>query len=146
MGVVTQLTVSRLAERVGTSADTLRYYERIGLLPAPQRSPAGYRLYDDGAVERIRFIKQAQRFGLRLADIGELLTIRERGLCPCGRTRRLLEARVAELEEELADLARLRDDIEQMVDELPAQDSDGWQCSGSLMRLTDPPQELGEPS
>ncbi|MDP8970410.1 MAG: heavy metal-responsive transcriptional regulator [Actinomycetota bacterium] len=141
-----QLTVSRLAERVGTSADTLRYYERIGLLPEPQRSPAGYRLYDDDAVERVRFIKQAQRFGLRLADIGELLTIRERGLCPCGRTRRLLEARIAELDEELAALARLRDDIGRMVAELPAQDNGGWQCSGSLVRLTDPPQELGEAS
>lgn len=135
-GSVSQLTVSKLASEVGTSADTLRYYERIGLLPEPDRSPAGYRLYGDDAADRVRFIKRAQRFGLRLEEIGELLEIRERGLCPCGRTKRLLEARVAELSEEMAALRRLRDDIEQMLDQhLPGADGDGWQCGSSLIQL-----------
>lgn len=142
-----QLTVSKLAEQAGTSADTLRYYERIGLLPEPERSPAGYRLYGQEALERVRFVKRAQRFGLRLADIGELLTIRERGLCPCGRTRRLLEARVAELDEEMAALARLRHDIQHMVDTLSVdEDGDGWQCSGGLVRLSEPPHDRGDHS
>ena len=96
------LTVSKLAEEAGTSADTVRYYERIGLLPEAERSAAGYRLYDGEAVERLRFIKRAQRFGLRLEAIAELLDVRQRGLCPCGHTRRLLEDRVAELDGELA--------------------------------------------
>jgi DNA-binding transcriptional MerR regulator len=67
------LTVSQLAERVGVRADTVRYYERVGLLPASARSPAGYRTYGQAAVERLRFIKGAQRVGLRLRDIAELL-------------------------------------------------------------------------
>lgn len=113
------LTVSKLADRVGTSADTVRYYERIGLLPEPDRSPSGYRVYDEDAVERVQFIKYAQRFGLRLEEIGELLEIRERGLCPCGHTRRLLERRLAELDHDMAAMARLRRDIAQMLDELP---------------------------
>ena len=136
LDLVSPLTVSKLASQVGTSSDTLRYYERIGLLPEPARSPAGYRLYDDDAIERVRFIKRAQRFGLRLEEIGELLSIRERGMCPCGRTRRMLEARVAELSEEMNALRRLRDDIQRMVDEhLPAGGNDGWQCGSDLIQL-----------
>jgi DNA-binding transcriptional MerR regulator len=116
---MSQLTVSKLAEKVGTSADTVRYYERIGLLPETTRSGSGYRLYGDEAVERLRFIKRAQRFGLRLEAIGELLDISQRGLCPCGHTRKLLEDKVAELDEEMASLARLRADIATMIDDLP---------------------------
>lgn len=136
MGVVSQLTVSKLAGEVGTSSDTLRYYERIGLLPEPSRSPAGYRLYGAEAVERVRFIKRAQRFGLRLEEIGELLAIRERGLCPCGRTRRMLEEKVSGLTVEMAALQRLRDDIQEMLDEhLPAAEDEEWRCSSALIQL-----------
>jgi DNA-binding transcriptional MerR regulator len=130
-------TVSKLADRVGTSADALRYYERIGLLPEPERTPSGYRLYDEEAVERVLFIKRAQRFGLRLEAIGELLQIRERGLCPCGHTRLLLERRLSEIDEEMNTLARLRADVDQMIDALPAPLSvaDGWQCSSDLIQI-----------
>jgi DNA-binding transcriptional MerR regulator len=112
-----RLRVSELASEVGTSPDALRYYERIGLLAPPERSAAGYRLYDLEAVERVRFIKRAQRFGLRLADIAGLIAVQERGLCPCGGTRRLLEARMAELDEEMAALLRLRQEIGAMLDQ-----------------------------
>ncbi|MGI8806987.1 MAG: heavy metal-responsive transcriptional regulator [Acidimicrobiales bacterium] len=139
-----QLTVSKLAEQAGTSADTVRYYERIGLLPETERSPSGYRLYGDEAVERLRFIKQAQRFGLRLEAIGELLDVRRRGLCPCGHTRRMLADRVAELDEEMSSLARLRADIATMIDELPASGTTGasWQCSSELIQIG-PPNPFG---
>ncbi len=116
---MSQLTVSKLAEEGGISADTVRYYERIGLLAEPDRSPSGYRLYDDEAVERLHFIKRAQRLGLRLDEIGELLQIKEDGLCPCGHTRTLLERRVAQLDEEMAAMARLRADITAMLGDLP---------------------------
>ncbi len=122
---MSQLTVSKLADRVGTSADTVRYYERIGLLPEPDRSASGYRMYDDDAVERVQFIKFAQRFGLRLEEIGELLQIKERGLCPCGHTRRLLERRLAELDDDMAAMARLRRDIGQMLEGLPGGPDEG---------------------
>jgi DNA-binding transcriptional MerR regulator len=83
----------------------------------------------------VRFIKRAQRFGLRLEEIGELLAIRERGLCPCGRTRRMLEEKVSGLTVEMAALQRLRDDIQEMLDErLPAGD-EGWRCSSALIQL-----------
>ncbi len=127
--------MSKLAQRAGTSADTLRYYERIGLLPEPERSPSGYRLYGDAAAERVQFIKRAQRFGLRLEEIAELLQVRERGLCPCGHTRRLLERRMEEMDREMETLARLRADISRMVDELPTQEIEGWQCASDLIQI-----------
>lgn len=130
------LTVSKLADRVGSTPSALRYYERIGLLPEPKRSDGGYRLYDEVAEERVRFIKRAQRFGLRLDEISELLAIRERGMCPCGHTRGLLAARLAEIDEEMAGLESLRRDISRMVDDLPTADDDsGWSCSGGLVSL-----------
>lgn len=133
---VNQLTVSKLANQAGTSSDTLRYYERIGLLPAPERSPAGYRLYRAEMVERVRFIKRAQRFGLRLEEIGELLSIRERGMCPCGRTRSLLEDKVRRLTEEAEAIQRLRDEIQQMLDEhLVSEAPEDWQCGSNLIQV-----------
>lgn len=134
------LTVSKLAERVGSTPSALRYYERIGLLPEPRRSEGGYRLYDDAAEERVKFIKRAQRFGLRLDEISELLAIRERGQCPCGHTRELLANRLAEIDEEMTGLARLRSDIEQMVEDLPAADEgNSWGCEGELVSLSTRP-------
>jgi len=127
-----RLTVSGLASEVGTSADTLRYYERIGLLAPPSRSAGGYRLYDLEAVERVRFIKRAQRFGLRLADIANLISVQEKGLCPCGGTRRLLEARMAELDEEMSALRRLRRDIVDMLEEGRSGEDDGVSACGPL--------------
>lgn len=137
---VTKLTVSKLAEQVGTSTDTLRYYERIGLLPMAERSPSGYRLYAGEAVETVNFIKRAQRLGLRLEDIRELLQIRERGLCPCGHTRQLLERRVEHLEDEMRAMAMLRDDIRQMLDGQPGAGNVSWQCSKELLQITSSPR------
>jgi DNA-binding transcriptional MerR regulator len=100
------LTVSALADTVGLSADTVRYYERVGLLPEPARSAAGYRLYDQTAVGRLRLIKGAQRAGLRLREIGELLQVADRGQCPCGHTETLLRERLAEVRRRAGPLAR----------------------------------------
>lgn len=85
-----ELTVSRLAREVGMTPDGLRYYERAGLVPRPARTATGYRLYDDAMADRLRFIKGAQRLGLRLREIKELLDVLDRGLCPCGHTEVML--------------------------------------------------------
>jgi DNA-binding transcriptional MerR regulator len=101
-------TISALADSFGLSPDTLRYYERLGLLTPAERSAAGYRLYDGEAGERLRFIKGAQRMGLRLGDIKELLDIRDRGLCPCGHTKTVVERRLGEVEAEIKELKAIR--------------------------------------
>ena len=105
------LTVSKLADQVGLTADTIRFYEREGLLHPPDRTASGYRAFGDDAVERLRFIKGAQRIGLRLAEIKELLDIRDRGLCPCGHTEDLLNRRVLEIEAEIAELKKTKADL-----------------------------------
>ena len=102
------LTISALAGSLGLSADTLRYYERLGLLPPAERTAAGYRVYGEDAVERLSFISGAKHMGLRLADIKELLDVRDRGQCPCGHTKDLVERRLAEVEGEIRQLGAVR--------------------------------------
>jgi DNA-binding transcriptional MerR regulator len=111
------LTVSALADQVGLSADTVRYYERVGLLPQPARSAAGYRLYDQDAVGRLRLIKGAQRAGLRLREIGELLQVADQGLCPCGHTETLLRDRLAEVRAELDRLRALETELTRLLED-----------------------------
>jgi DNA-binding transcriptional MerR regulator len=101
-------TISAQASTLGLSADTLRYYERLGLLPPPRRTASGYRLYDEDTTERLNFICGAKRMGLRLADIKELLDIRDRGQCPCGHTKNLVKRRLAEVEAEIDQLSAVR--------------------------------------
>jgi DNA-binding transcriptional MerR regulator len=113
------LTVSALADTVGLSADTVRYYERVGLLSPPARSAAGYRLYDQDAVGRLRLIKGAQRAGLRLREIGELLQVADQGQCPCGHTETLLRERLTEVRNELERLRALESDLTRLLEQQP---------------------------
>ncbi|MGB6456098.1 MAG: heavy metal-responsive transcriptional regulator [Streptosporangiaceae bacterium] len=105
------LTISALAGSLGLSADTVRYYERVGLLPRPARTPTGYRLYGEEAAERLSFICAAKRMGLRLTDIKELLDVRDRGQCPCGHTHDLVERRLAEVDAEIQQLRAVRSQL-----------------------------------
>lgn len=116
------LKVAELARAVGLTADTIRYYERVGLLPPPARTPAGYRAYDPDAAERLRFIQGCQRLGLRLSDIRDLLAIRDTGQCPCEPAEQLLRRRLDELNAEMTRLAALRSDMEHMLQALPTTD------------------------
>src|SRR5215212_6853208 len=115
-------TVGELSAAVVVPNDTVRYYERAGLLPPPQRTAAGYRSYDDGAVDRMRFIQGAQRLGLRLADVRTLLDIRDTGTCPCEPAAELLRRRLAEIDAEVARLVALRAEMAAMAEALPAED------------------------
>jgi DNA-binding transcriptional MerR regulator len=116
------LRVADLASKVGVSADTVRYYERAGLLPAPARTPSGYRSYDDSAVDRLRFIQGAQRLGLRLREIADLLAVRDTGVCPCEPAEQLLRRRIVDIDAEMVHLAALRADLVAMADALPSGD------------------------
>jgi DNA-binding transcriptional MerR regulator len=116
------LRVAELAEAVGLSPDTIRYYERAGLLPPPARTPAGYRAYEESAIDRLRFIQGAQRLGLKLRDISDLLAVRDTGACPCEPAETLLRRRLAELDTEMARLAALREQMVTMLATIPATD------------------------
>lgn len=118
-GTIRGLRVGELADRVGVSGDTIRYYERTGLLRPPARTPAGYREYGPEAVDRMRFIQGAQRLGLQLSDIRDLLAVRDTGECPCEPAEELLSRRLADLDAEMARLARLRAEMVAMIEGLP---------------------------
>ena len=130
--------MAELAKSVGVSPDTVRFYEREGLLSPPARTPAGYRAYDPAVADRLRFIQGAQRLGLRLRDIRDLLAVRDTGVCPCEPAEQLLRRRLAELDAEMARLAALRAQMVAMVEALPTEDclppSPGTWC---------PPEEEG---
>src|SRR5687767_13772051 len=96
-----RMTVADLARAASSSTDAVRHYERVGLLPAPPRGSNGYRHYDESAIDRLHFIQGAQRLGLRLREIRELLSIRDTGVCPCGDAARLMRARLDEINAEL---------------------------------------------
>lgn len=99
-------TIGVVAQAAGVATTTLRYYEREGLLSPTDRSRAGYRLYDDGAVQRLAFIRAAQAVGFTLNDIRALLQLD--GDSPCREVQSLIERRLAEVDEKLADLTRVR--------------------------------------
>lgn len=88
--------IGELAERSGTSRDTIRYYEAEGVLPEPRRSESGYRVYDDDAVERLRFVDQAKTLGLSLDQIADVLAMVDEKREPCSHVRDALEVRLAE--------------------------------------------------
>lgn len=116
------MRIGELAGRLAINPKTIRYYEGIGLLPDPERTPSGYRLYDEDDVERLTFIKTAQRLGITLDEIREILTFRERGDRPCDYVRAVLRREVAEIDQRLAELGALRDELvalEDLADQLP---------------------------
>ena len=97
--------IGELASRSGVTPDTLRYYERIGLLPRAQRSSGGFRLYGQEAVDRLRFIKQAQTLGLTLQEIRQLVTYRSSGgRKRCRQVRDMLRSKLTELQARMAEL------------------------------------------
>ncbi|MFD0635316.1 heavy metal-responsive transcriptional regulator [Catenulispora yoronensis] len=114
------LRIAELAAAVGVSPDAVRFYEREGLLAPPERTAAGYRSYGSEAIERLRFIQGCQRLGLRLRDIGDLLAVRDTGVCPCEPAEDLLRRRIGEVDAEIARLAALRAEMLAMADALPS--------------------------
>jgi len=102
------LRSSELANRGGVNLETVRYYERRGLLPKPPRTAAGYRTFDAAAVRRLRFIKQAQALGFSLKEIRELLALRVDPRASCADVRRRAEAKIADIDEKLRALRAMR--------------------------------------
>ncbi len=105
------MRIGELAKEVEVPAKTIRYYEEIGLFPAAPRTEGGYRDYGPEAVELLQFIRKAQFLGLSLSEIKELAEIRSGGNLPCEHLRDFLEAKVADLEERIREMRRLRNEM-----------------------------------
>ena len=104
-----------LSRRTGLSSDTLRHYERKGVLPKPVRTASGYRVYDTTAVARVEMIQRALAVGFSLDELARVFAVRERGGAPCRQVRNLAAEKLRELEQRLRDMHALRDDLRRML-------------------------------
>ena len=103
--------IGQLAKLAGVKPDTVRFYERTGLLPKPGRSPNGYRSYDEPTLDKIRFIRKAQSLGFSLDEIRRILNLRGRGKATCRCVIAMAEATLSETETKLKELQRFRDNL-----------------------------------
>ena len=102
------LKIGQLAQRAAVNLQTIRYYEREGLLPEPPRLSSGYRLYTDGMVRRVRFIKRAQEIGFSLAEIRELLSLCADGRRERNKVRTVAQAKIADIEGKMRTLKAMK--------------------------------------
>lgn len=109
------MTVGQVARRAGVGVETVRFYEKNGLLEEPARRTSGYREYDEETVNRLRFIQRAKELGFTLSEIKELFSLRSCSDQPCGDVRRRAEAKIAEIEEKVVLLLRMKEVLGQLT-------------------------------
>src|SRR5256714_14004411 len=112
----TYLRAGERARASGVSTDTLRHYERKGVLPNPRRSPNGYREYAAESLARVLLVRRALAFGFTLDELARVLSARERGGAPCREVRALAAEKLAGVEARLRELASLRDELRATLD------------------------------
>jgi MerR family copper efflux transcriptional regulator len=113
-------TIGKLADRAGVGIDTVRFYERRGLLPKPQRTASGYRLYDEASINRIRFVRRAKQLGFTLDEIEILLQLQDKG----GRkaeVKSITTRKLEQIDAKIADLSRMRDVLTTLAAECSGQ-------------------------
>ena len=104
-----------LARLTGVSADTLRHYERLGLLPTAQRTSGGYRIFPASAVERVQLVQRALRLGFSLKELSEILRTRDNGGAPCHHVLNLTEEKLRSLGQQIQELQRTQDYMRELV-------------------------------
>ena len=130
--------IGELSRLVGVSTQTIRYYERLGLLDPPQRTASRYRLYSEIDQERLQFIQKAKRFGLSLNEIGQLIAIRAEGVPPCADLKKMVEQHLDELDQHIQEMVNLRQQLVNRYQRITAvlpYDSDEFPdelCNGSI--------------
>lgn len=106
-----QLKIGEVSKRSGIGIEALRFYEKSGLLDRPGRTFSGYRLYDEGVLERLAFIKQAQVLGFTLDEIKEIIAHKQKGVSPCAEVREIVRTRLKELDERIKQMHRYRKEL-----------------------------------
>ena len=113
-------TIGKLADQAGVGIDTVRFYERRGLLPKPQRTASGYRLYDESSISRIRFVRRAKRLGFTLSEIEILLQLQDKG----GRkseVKAITTRKLEQIDTKISDLSRMREVLTALASECSGQ-------------------------
>jgi DNA-binding transcriptional MerR regulator len=129
------LKVGSVARAARVGVQTLHYYERIGLLPKPERSSANYRLYSQEAVRRVRFIKKAQAVGLTLEETKQILDLKARGRAPCRKVAELGEKHFAEIDARLAQLRAYRRALARALGDWRKENATERTCAGEFCDL-----------
>jgi len=112
------IQIGDLARNTETSVHTIRYYEKEHLLEKSQRSDGGFRLYSNEAIERLKFIRKAQQFGLSLSEIKKIIQCSQEGLKPCcSLVKKLFEEKIQEFEEKIAELTQMKANLEKLLSE-----------------------------
>jgi Hg(II)-responsive transcriptional regulator len=109
------MTIGRVAEAAGVNVATIRYYERRGIVPQPRRTSAGYRQYEQSAVDRIRFIRRAQELGFTLDEIEDLLALNVTDPAACHVVEDATRAKLDDVEAKIRDLKRMRTVLADLV-------------------------------
>jgi DNA-binding transcriptional MerR regulator len=137
------LKIGELAREVGTSAPTIRYYESIGLIPAPARTSGGYREYSARSRQELVFIRKAQALGFSLEEIREILDLSRSGRVPCARVRTVAHRHLAMLDDRIARLQRFRN---QLAREVVRWDAEGTStCDGLCQWIASLDEEVVAP-
>lgn len=113
------MQIGQLADRSGVPIDTVRYYERHGILPQPQRQPSGYRRYGVDDVARLRFVRRAKGLGFTLTEIRDLLALSSRPADDMAGLKAAANVKLADVEHKLAELTRIRDGLHALVEACP---------------------------
>jgi DNA-binding transcriptional MerR regulator len=124
------MRIGELAHRAGVNPKTVRYYESIGVLPEPPRTSSGYRDYDESYVGRLIFIRTAQRLGITLDEVKEILGFRDRGEAPCAYVLEVLATQMTDIDRRIRELQELRGQLVELAaaaDDLPPA-ADGVTC------------------
>jgi Hg(II)-responsive transcriptional regulator len=109
------LTIGQLAKQAGVGVETIRFYEREGLLAEPERRPSGYRQYAPEVVRRVRFIRHAKELGFALKEVQELLELRVDPISTCADVRKHAHAKIADIEGRILALARMKAVLERLA-------------------------------
>jgi MerR family copper efflux transcriptional regulator len=109
------LRIGEIAREVGVSPDTIRHYERVGVLPHPPRTLAGYRRFSVDTIQRVRLVRRALAIGFSLAELARILKVRDAGGVPCKSVHTLAKEKLESLKEQIADLIRLRGQMESVL-------------------------------
>lgn len=117
VGTRGSLKIGEVSQASGIGIEALRFYERSGLLGKPVRSASGYRLYDEGVLERLAFIKKAQTLGFSLDEIGRIISDARSGASPCDDVREIVRRRLAELDERMREMKLYRKELAQTLEE-----------------------------
>jgi len=126
---VKYMTIGKLATHTGVGAETIRYYERSGFLPAPDRLPSGYRVYGKDTVNRVRFIREAQSLGFSLSEINDLLSLTDDPYADCAQVNERAQTKLQEIDDKIQRLHQMQASLQRLARYCPADEQPLSECS-----------------